>query len=199
MSRTTVHTPFKHAVLTAPDREITHHGCQHDPEGDLRIIGHSLETEVTEPGWVTETRYVHHNDTLPARARKLGAHHNRLFVCADKPELCHNHPSRQALRRMSHIVYQIEVWDNGGAQTIRKPIYGVAECDAGQQNPGGCWVFAPSALKHFGREQSTEDNLIDVARDRENTANRKALRRAAQEYNTYGEIIDHIDEPARHL
>lgn len=198
MSRTTVHTPFKHAVLTAPDREITHHGCQHDPEGSLRLLELRTITTPVEPGWIAQTHYVHHSDLLPAGAHLLGVQGNSLFRCARHPELCrHHHESERAHLLHEHRVYTLEIWHPGGEQSTHEPVYGVAECDAGQQNPGGCWIFAPSALSHFGRQEPKAGNQREVARQRERARDRTSLRQAAQDYNTLGEV-DNLDEDARH-
>lgn len=211
MSRTHVHTPLYVHVLRDPRTREIHRGCVHDPSGEGRIVGHRIE-EIEHPAHFGERIVLLHDDERAPRGARL--------VDADGTPIDRNDPfgsfrasvhrycdriecSAEDHTHRPHLRYLVEGFIESYVERRPVPVRKVVECDIrdASMNTSACYLEddLPASWwrtnKVFGR--CACHWYDDNRRENQKGRDRSYLRRAAAEYNAYGELDEYADEPHR--
>lgn len=225
MSRTYAHTPLHVLRRRDPRAAEVHRGCVHDPSGEGRIVGYRTE-EIVHPAHFG-TRIVTTHGEAPKGSRRCTRDGEVIDFSSedDYAEIRGFRYRRSPIQRTSffawcesidcdgekgfheHFFFRLDGFIETYTETRRVPVREVVPCDIsdGSGHPFSrrqCHVEADLTSEVYRTHGAVRRRCCSwcdgtVLRAHEDSVDRAYLRRAAAEYNTFGELEDFADEPHR--
>lgn len=225
MSRTYTHAPLWVIERRHHSATEVHRGCVHDPSGEGRIVGYRTE-EIVHPAHFG-TRVITTHGEVPKGSRRCTRDGEVIYSSAEDEygEIFGFRYRRSSIQRTSffarcesidcdeesglreHFFFRLDGFLETYTETRRVPVREVVPCDIsdGSGHPFSrrqCHVEADLPREVYrthgaGRCRCCSWCDDTILRAHEDSADRAYLRRAAAEYNTFGELEDFADEPHR--
>lgn len=225
MSRTYAHTPLHVLRRRDPRAAEVHIGCAHDPSGEGRIVGYRTE-EIVHPAHFG-TRVVTTHGETPKGSRRCTRDGEVIDFGSedDYAEIRGFRYRRGPIQRTSffarcesidcngekgfheHFFFRLDGFIETYTETRRVPVREVVPCDIsdGSGHPFSrrqCHVDANLTNEEYRVHGAVRRRCCSwcdgtVLRAHEDSADRAYLRRAAAEYNTFGELEEFADDPFR--
>lgn len=220
MSRTYTHAPLRVIERRHHSATEVHLGCVHDPSGEGRIVGYRTE-EIVHPANYG-TRMITTHGEVPKGARRCDRDGNVIDFSAED-EYDEVHGFRYRILYRSSAFSRCDRTDCDGDEGLREhfffrldgfletytekrfvPVRKIVPCDIKETSwgRGKCYVEADLPREVYrthggGRCRCCSWCDDTVLRAHEDSVDRAYLRRAAAEYNTFGELEEYADEPHR--
>lgn len=220
MSRTYTHAPLRVVERRHHSAVEVHRGCVHDPSGEGRIVGYRTE-EITHPAHYG-TRIVTTHGEIPKGARRCDRNGDvidfsaedeydeiygfryRVFFRSSKFSRCERTDCDGEEGLHEHFFFRLDGFIETYTETRSVPVRETVPCDISNTSygRGKCYFDADLPREVYrthgaGRCRCCSWCDDSVRREREDTRDSAYFRRAAAEYNTYGELVDYADEPHR--
>ena len=226
MSRTYAHTPLHVLRRRDPRAAEVHRGCVHDPSGVGRIVGYRTEEIVHPAHFGTRIVTTHgevpkgsrrctrdgeiidfgaeddYAEIFGFRYRRSSAQRNSFFARCESTDCDGEEPGLR-----EHFFFRLDGFLETYTETRRVPVREVVPCDISDGSVRSfssrrCYVDADLTNEEY-RVHGASNRCHCLGcygtarREREDRIDRTYFRRAAAEYNTFGELEDFADEPHR--
>lgn len=225
MSRTYAHTPLRVLRRRDPRAVEVHIGCAHDPSGAGRIVGYRTE-EIVHPAHFG-TRIVTTHGEVPKGSRRCTRDGEIIDFDAedDYAEIYGFRYRRGSTQRTSffarceitdcdgefglreHFFFRLDGFLETYTETRRVPVREVVSCDISDSSGHPfsrrqCHVDADLTSEEYRVHGASNHCHCSwcygtARREREDRIDRAYFRRAAAEYNAFGELEEFADEPYR--
>lgn len=206
MSRTHAHTPYRVSERRHHSATEVHVGCVHDPSGEGRIVGRRTE-HIDHPAHYGTRVFITHGEA-PRGARRCDRDGN-LRPLTDEGFM--DRRSRSYLRCEltdcdgekgfhEHFFFRLDGFIETYTETRFVPVRETVPCDIDVASyRRGCHVETDDSFRTSGFRYRCHCSWcsIEDAREREDTRDKVYFRRAAAEYNTYGDLESFADDPHR--